>query len=111
MDWHRLIWFFPNVPKFAMVSQMALLNRLPTLDSIDAWALTLATSPVCFLCIQADENRDHRFWPAASLPRSGRSFYWHALLIECLVMGLLFEPSLDCAWSKEGELRLQRCTC
>lgn len=80
MDWHRLIWFFPNVPKFAMVSQMALLNSLPTLDSIDAWALTLATSPVCFLCIQADENRDHRF-----LACGFSSQVWKKLLLACSV--------------------------
>ena len=41
LAWHRLLWGSYSVPKYAFIAWMAILNRLPTLDRLQAWGLDL----------------------------------------------------------------------
>ena len=48
------------IPRHAVITWMALLNRLPTLDRLVAWGL--AATGICRLCQKEGETRDHLFF-------------------------------------------------
>ena len=60
VDWNRLIWSNLVIPKHAVITWMALLNRLPTLDRLVAWGL--AATGICKLSQKEGETRDHLFF-------------------------------------------------
>ena len=47
-DWHRLLWTSLYIPRHAIVSWMAILNKLPTLDRMISWGLVIDGN--CKLC-------------------------------------------------------------
>ena len=59
-EWHRLVWSSLCIPKHAMITWMAILDRLPTMDRLLSWGL--ATDGNCKLCQIEPENRDHLFF-------------------------------------------------
>ena len=36
-DWHKLVWSSLSIPKHTVISWMATLDRLPTLDRMASW--------------------------------------------------------------------------
>ena len=60
VSWHRLLWSNFAIPRHAVITWMALLNRLPTFDKMVSWGLNV--SGTCRLCQQAMETRDHLFF-------------------------------------------------
>ena len=60
VEWHRLLWAPFTVPKCALIAWMAILNRLPTMDRLQAWGLEV--TGICVLCKQGIESRDHLFF-------------------------------------------------
>ena len=44
------MWVSYIVPKFALISWMAILNRLPTMDRMQAWGMEV--TGICVLCKQ-----------------------------------------------------------
>ena len=42
VEWHRLLWGSFIVPKFACIAWMAILNKLPTMDRLQAWGMGMA---------------------------------------------------------------------
>ena len=48
------------VPKHAVITWLAILNRLPTVDRLKAWGID--KDGLCSLCKQEQESRDHLFF-------------------------------------------------
>ena len=48
------------VPKHAVISWMATLNRLPTKDGMKKWGIEVDEE--CILCKEGKESRDHMFF-------------------------------------------------
>ena len=42
ITWHRLLWSPFVVPKHAVITWMAILNRLPTKDRLRSWGIDIA---------------------------------------------------------------------
>ena len=42
VEWHRLLWGSFTVPKFSFIAWMAILNKLPTMDRLQAWGMGMA---------------------------------------------------------------------
>ena len=60
ISWHRLVWNPFVVPKHAVITWLAILNRLPTVDRLKAWGID--KDGLCSLCKQEQESRDHLFF-------------------------------------------------
>ena len=60
ISWHRLVWNPFVVPKHAVITWLAILNRLPTVDRLKAWGID--KDGLCTLCKQEQESRDHLFF-------------------------------------------------
>ena len=58
--WHRLLWSSIVVLKHAVISWMAILNRLPTKDKLKSWGMDLLGDYM--LCKKDQETRDHIFF-------------------------------------------------
>ncbi|XVF58702.1 hypothetical protein PTKIN_Ptkin07bG0087500 [Pterospermum kingtungense] len=58
--WSKLLWTSPSIPKHAIISWMALLNRLPTLKRLVYWGIV--DNDICRLCSTEVEDRDHMFF-------------------------------------------------
>ena len=74
--WHRVLWAPFTVPKFALIAWMAILNRLPTMDRLQAWGLEV--TGICVLCKQEMESRNHMFFSCAYSKQ-----IWKEILILC----------------------------
>ncbi|XP_038997435.1 uncharacterized protein LOC120122384 [Hibiscus syriacus] len=59
VSWHKIIWFPMHIPKFSMISWMAILDRLPTRDRLSRMGIVIDTQ--CVLCNVAIESRNHLF--------------------------------------------------
>ena len=59
-DWHRVLWASPSIPKHVLITWMAILNRLPTMDRLEAWGMEVVA--LCRLCHTGSESRDHLFF-------------------------------------------------
>ena len=59
-EWHRLVWSSLCVPKHAVITWMAILDRLPTKDRLISWGLTIDGD--CKLCQIEPETRNHLFF-------------------------------------------------
>ncbi|KAL1196642.1 hypothetical protein V5N11_000721 [Cardamine amara subsp. amara] len=57
VNWAKAIWFKGSVPKFAFTFWTANLDRLPVRARLVAWGMNIY--PLCCLCNQATESRDH----------------------------------------------------
>ena len=60
VDWHRLLWTPFAIPRHIVITWMALLNKLPTMDRLAAWGLEV--SGICQLCQDGMESRNHLFF-------------------------------------------------
>ena len=54
-----MVWSSLFIPKHAMITWMAILDRLPTMDRLLTWGITVEGS--CKLCQVELETRDHLF--------------------------------------------------
>ncbi|XP_039057118.1 uncharacterized protein LOC120200312 [Hibiscus syriacus] len=59
VSWHKIIWFPMHIPKFSMISWMAILDKLPTRDRLSRMGIVIDTQ--CVLCNEATESRNHLF--------------------------------------------------
>ncbi|KAE8685740.1 Detected protein of confused Function [Hibiscus syriacus] len=76
VSWHRLIWFPTHVPKFSLVSWMAILDGLPTKDRLARFGMV--TDNVCGLCGIGVESQNHLF-----LDYSYAREVWGAVMHSC----------------------------
>lgn len=58
--WTKAIWISRGIPRQSFHGWLVALNRLPTRDRLISWGLQ--TPPVCLLCNNCDESRDHLYW-------------------------------------------------
>ncbi|XP_039055469.1 uncharacterized protein LOC120198169 [Hibiscus syriacus] len=59
VPWHKLIWFPMHIPKFSIISWMAILDKLPTRERLSIMGIT--TNVSCSLCNDHLESRNHLF--------------------------------------------------
>ena len=59
-DWHRVLWASLSIPKHVLITWMAILNRLPTMDRLEAWEMEVVA--LCGLCQNERKSRDHLFF-------------------------------------------------
>ncbi|XP_039042882.1 uncharacterized protein LOC120181927 [Hibiscus syriacus] len=74
--WHCLVWFPGLVPKFSLITWMAILDRLPTNDRLARFGI--ATDGVCGLCSSGLETRNHIFSECTFANET-----WCAILLLC----------------------------
>ncbi|XP_048611918.1 uncharacterized protein LOC125586144 [Brassica napus] len=60
VPWRPLIWIKRDIPKHQTLAWLMLLNRSPTRDRLITWGLQV--DPLCLLCNQGNESRDHLFF-------------------------------------------------
>lgn len=60
VTWHKVVWSKSGIPKHNFQAWLAVLNRLPTKDRLLSW--NLPVSPLCLLCNNQQETRDHLFF-------------------------------------------------
>lgn len=60
VGWCRLLCHSAVIPKHVVVVLMAILWRLPTLDRMRSWGITLNTN--CLLCGAHEESHSHLFF-------------------------------------------------
>lgn len=60
VPWFPLIWLKKGIPKHCSLTWLMQLNRSPTRDRLISWGLQ--TDPLCLLCNQAHESRDHLYF-------------------------------------------------
>ncbi|XP_039010362.1 uncharacterized protein LOC120139094 [Hibiscus syriacus] len=101
--WHKLVWFPLHIPKFSIISWLAVLDRLPTIERLIRMGITTVGS--CILCNNALETRNHLFADCAMVA---------ALWNEILNLSLLDKPHMswdsNLAWVSstwKGNLSLQ----
>ena len=51
---------FFSIPKHVLISWMAILNRLPTIDHLEAWGMDVTR--LCRLCQNEKESKDHLYF-------------------------------------------------
>ena len=95
ISWHRLVWNPFVVPKHAVITWLAILNRLPTVDRLKAWGID--KDGLCTLCKQEQESRDHLFFECS---------YSKAVLKKVLQLCGLNREVLD--WKREFAWAVQR---
>ncbi|XP_039027678.1 uncharacterized protein LOC120161531 [Hibiscus syriacus] len=59
VECHRLIWFPAHVPKFSLITWIAILDWLPTKDRLARFGVV--TDLACGLCGTGLESRNHLF--------------------------------------------------
>ena len=59
VSWHKLLSSM-SIPKHVLISWMAILNRLPTMDRLALWGVNVRET--CSLCLEELETRDHIFF-------------------------------------------------
>ncbi|XP_039067947.1 uncharacterized protein LOC120213999 [Hibiscus syriacus] len=59
VPWHKLIWFPLHIPKFSIITWLAILDRLPTRERLLRMGIT--TASYCILRNNALETRNHLF--------------------------------------------------
>ncbi|KAE8705627.1 hypothetical protein F3Y22_tig00110419pilonHSYRG00081 [Hibiscus syriacus] len=82
VSWHRLVWFPGHIPKFSLISWMAILHRLPTKDRLAKFGLP--TDNACGLCNSGIESHNHLFFECLYAKS-----IWRVVLLSC---GLTQEP-------------------
>ena len=76
VTWHRLVWSYLSIPKHDVITWMAILNRLPTMDRLMAWGIGVGGT--CKLCLDEMESREHMFFGCLY----SRSI-WEVILTKC----------------------------
>ncbi|KAL0730180.1 hypothetical protein Bca4012_026273 [Brassica carinata] len=56
----KSVWPQRHIPKHSFHTWLVVLNRIPTRDKLISWGIQI--SPICLLCNNCDETRDHLFW-------------------------------------------------
>ena len=60
VDWASVVWFRRHIPKHAFHVWIVVLDRAPLRDRLLRWGLNV--DPLCILCRQGAEDRDHLFF-------------------------------------------------
>ena len=58
--WAPLVWHKASVPRHSTTTWLFILNRNPTFDRLVSWNVDL--EPICLLCGEGDESRNHLFF-------------------------------------------------
>lgn len=89
VNWWKIVWIKRGIPKHRTLTWMFILNRCPTRDRLLSFGLSV--DPMCLLCNQAPESRDHLFFAchysysvwsnlALRISRFSSSMDWNNLL-------------------------------
>ena len=90
--WHWLVWSSLCIPKHAMITWMAILDRLPNMDCLLSWGLIIDGN--CKLCQIEPETRDHLFF--------GCNFFkgiWRTILQLCGLNRRVISWIEELAWA------------
>ena len=49
--WHRLLWSYLAIPKHSIITWMAILNRLSTMDRLISWGIEMGAHAIFFIMI------------------------------------------------------------
>ncbi|CAL9224841.1 unnamed protein product, partial [Arabidopsis halleri] len=60
VPWAEVVWFKEHVPRFSLITWLAMLSRLPTRDRRSRWGLNIPTS--CVLCSSGEETHHQLFF-------------------------------------------------
>lgn len=60
VDWYQTVWNKGGIPRQSFLAWLMVLNRSPTRDRLLRWGLP--TSPLCLLCNEFAESRDHLYF-------------------------------------------------
>ncbi|XP_018435276.1 uncharacterized protein LOC108807488 [Raphanus sativus] len=60
VDWAEVVWNSYGIPRHSFHTWLMLLDRCPTRDRMLRWGL--AVSPLCLLCNNAPESRNHLYF-------------------------------------------------
>lgn len=59
VNWAKAIWSSYDIPRHSFLAWLVINNKCPTRDRLLSWGLHV--SPLCLLCNQLPESRDHLF--------------------------------------------------
>lgn len=60
VEWHEVVWFREEVPRYSFITWLSFLGRLPTKDRLIFWGL--AVPDRCVLCSSHLESHQHLFF-------------------------------------------------
>lgn len=60
VNWARAVWSSRTIPRQNFHAWLVVQNRIPTRDRLIQWGIDV--SPLCLLCNQGNESRNHLFW-------------------------------------------------
>ncbi|XP_013665256.1 uncharacterized protein LOC106369680 [Brassica napus] len=58
VPWSKVVWFAQGIPRYSLITWLAIKNRLSTGDRMRSWGM----QQHCTLCGEIDETRDHLFF-------------------------------------------------
>ena len=94
VGWHKLVWFNLNMPKHAFIAWLAMLNRLPTKDTLMAWGMEMEGN--CVFCGE-QETKSHLFFGCSFSQR-----IWKKVLQLCGLQRRVLN------WEQEVQWAIQR---
>ena len=87
-----MLWALFTVPKFVLIAWMAILNRLPTMDRLQAWGMEV--TDICVLCKQGRESRNHLF-----LCCDYSKHIWEGILEMCGLRRVVYSWDEELKWA------------
>ncbi|GAB2276073.1 hypothetical protein Dimus_039169 [Dionaea muscipula] len=82
VEWHRVVWFPGQIPRFGFITWLAILGRLSSGDTLVAMGVSVTQK--CSLCPCTVETHDHLFFDC---PYSGH--VWWSVLRLCGVSWMM----------------------
>ena len=101
VEWHRMLWASFTVPKFVLIAWMAILNRLPTMDSLQAWGMEV--TDICVLCKQVRESQNHLFFYC-----DYSKHIWKEILEMCGLKRAVYDWDEELKWAYQ-KLKRKHC--
>ncbi|KAL4291690.1 hypothetical protein GQ457_14G009900 [Hibiscus cannabinus] len=89
--WHKLVWFAQHVPKHAIISWLAFLNRLATRDRL--MRMGVVNENCCIFCA-AEESRNHLFFECVFARE-----VWRGVLTMCLLNRDVLDWDAEIEWA------------
>ena len=87
-----MLWAPFTVPKFVLIAWITILNRLPTMDRLQAWGMEV--TDICVLCKQGRESRNHLF-----LCCDYSKHIWEGILEMCGLRRVVYNWDEELKWA------------
>ncbi|XP_039064463.1 uncharacterized protein LOC120209551 [Hibiscus syriacus] len=94
VPWHRLVWFPGHIPKFSLISWMAILDRLPTKDRLARFGIVIDSVPTGW--------NDLLHWLLLNL--KGKSLMVH-------ILKLAWTGFIYCIWEEQNRRHFRGVHC